>query len=189
MVKEQLDSDRVFLLHGFLSNEECLAFIRRSEALQYEIGTVGGVVTEGVRNNERVFIDDRHLAETLFQRAAPWLPQLDDQHHPAGFNERWRCYRYRPGQTFQPHRDGSYLSLETHQKSEITFLIYLNHEMVGGETRFFADMDHVARACPYLSVKPESGAALVFAHSIWHEGAMVQRGEKYVLRTDVMYQL
>jgi len=30
---------------------------------------------------------------------------------------------------------------------------------------------------------------LVFLHSIWHEGAVVESGEKYVLRTDVMYKL
>lgn len=189
MIKQELDSDSVFLLHGFLSDHECAAFIRRSEGLHYETGTVGGVVTEGVRNNERVLVDDPHLAETLFDRAAPWLPNVVDQRRLTRFNERWRFYRYRPGQTFQPHRDGSYLSLETYDKSEVTFLIYLNDEMVGGETRFFADMDHAARGCPYLAVKPETGAALVFAHSIWHEGAVVQMGQKYVLRTDVMYKL
>jgi hypothetical protein len=30
--------------------------------------------------------------------------------------------------------------------------------------------------------------ALIFLHSIWHEGAVVQSGQKYVLRTDVMYK-
>ncbi len=30
--------------------------------------------------------------------------------------------------------------------------------------------------------------ALVFMHSIWHEDAVVPSGEKYMLRTDVMYQ-
>ena len=148
-----------------------------------------GVVTEGIRNNERVLVDDQRLAEALFHRAAPWLPKLVEQRCLAGFNERWRFYRYRPGQTFQPHRDGSYMSLETIYKSKVTFLIYLNDDMVGGDTRFFADMDQVARGCAYLTVKPETGAALVFAHSIWHEGAVVQSGKKYVLRTDVMYKL
>lgn len=46
-----------------------------SEGLNYEMGTVGGVIAEGVRNNERLLIDDKSLAEALFQRAAPWLPQ------------------------------------------------------------------------------------------------------------------
>ncbi len=189
MIKEELDPGKIFLLLDFLSNDECAALIRRSEGLTYEVGTVGGVVAEGIRNNERVLVDDKTLADTLFQRAAPWLPPVIEHRHLVGFNERWRFYRYRPGQTFQPHRDGSYLSLETYEKSEVTFLIYLNDDMSGGETRFFADMDQVARRCPYLTVKPTTGAALVFLHAIWHEGAVVESGEKYVLRTDVMYKL
>lgn len=189
MTKEELDPDKVWVLHDFLSHDECTALIRRSEDLTYEIGTVGGVVAEGIRNNERVLFDDKPLADRLFRRAAPWLPQVAESRHLIRFNERWRFYRYRPGQTFQPHRDGSYMSLETYEKSEVTFLIYLNDGMAGGDTRFFRDMDHVARRCPYLTVRPKIGAALVFLHSLWHEGAIVQSGEKYVLRTDVMYKL
>lgn len=187
--KEELDPGKIFLLHGFLSHDECAALIRRSEGLTYEVGTVGGVVAEGIRNNERVLVDDKPLADALFHRAKSWLPQVVEHRHLTGFNERWRFYRYRPGQTFQPHRDGSYMSMETYEKSEVTFLIYLNGDMAGGETRFFADMELVARRSPYLTVKPSTGSALVFLHSIWHEGAIVQSGEKYVLRTDVMYKL
>lgn len=79
------------------------------------MGTVGGGIVEGIRNNERVLIDDKSLAETSFQRAAPWLPQEVDGRRVVRFNERWRFYRYRSGQTFQPHRDGSYLSLQTYE--------------------------------------------------------------------------
>jgi hypothetical protein len=35
---------------------------------------------------------------------------------------------------------------------------------------------------PYLCVEPKEGMALVFVHTIWHEGAVVQTGRKYVLR-------
>jgi prolyl 4-hydroxylase len=189
MTKEELDPERIVLLRDFLSSDECTALIRRSEGLTYETGTVGGVVADGIRNNERVLVDDTRLAKELFCRAAPWLPKLVRQRELVRFNERWRFYRYRPGQTFQPHRDGSYLSLETYEQSEVTFLIYPNDEVTGGETRFFADIEHVARRAPYLTVNPTTGAALVFLHSIWHEGAVVQSGEKHVLRTDVMYKL
>jgi len=70
----------------------------------------------------------------------------------------------------------------------MTFMIYLNDGMPGGETRFFADVEQVVQQCPYLSVQPKEGMALLFLHSIWHEGAVVHSGQKYVLRTDVMYQ-
>jgi len=188
MVKEELDSNKIFMLHEFLSIDECAALIRRSEGFSYEIGSVGGVIAEGVRNNERVLIDDTSLAEALFQRAAPWLPQEMDGRRVVRFNERWRFYRYLPGQTFQPHRDGSSPSLPTYEQSAVTFMIYLNHDMTGGETRFYTDAEQAMLGHPYLSVQPTTGAALVFVHSIWHEGAVVQSGKKYVLRTDVMYK-
>jgi len=188
MIQEVLDLDRVVVIHHFLSNEECAALIRRSESFIYEPGTVADVVMEQVRNNERVLVDDQSLAADLFHRAEPYLPADIDGHQLVGFNERWRFYRYQPGQTFKPHRDGSYLRMKTLEESQMTFMIYLNDGMTGGETRFFADMQQVSQQRPYLSVQPKGGMALVFLHSIWHEGAVVQSGRKYVLRTDVMYK-
>jgi 2-oxoglutarate-Fe(II)-dependent oxygenase superfamily protein len=116
------------------------------------------------------------------------LPAVIEGHGLVGFNERWRFYRYGPGQTFKPHRDGSYMRLKSWEESQLTFMIYLNDGMMGGETRFFADMEQVCRQSPYLSVQPREGMALAFLHAIWHEGAVVHGGQKYVLRTDVMYK-
>ena len=36
MIKELLDAERVFVIDHFLSEEECAALIRRSEAAAYE---------------------------------------------------------------------------------------------------------------------------------------------------------
>ena len=188
VTKEVLDPDKVFVIHDFLSREECAALIQRSEDLRYEPGTVADVVIEQVRNNERVLVDDVSLAADLFHRAEPLLPAIIDGHGLVGFNERWRFYRYQPGQTFKPHRDGSYFRVKTLEESQLTFMIYLNDAMMGGETRFFADMGQAFRQQPYLSVQPKGGMALVFVHEIWHEGAVVHSGRKYVLRTDVMYK-
>jgi len=186
---ENLDGDRVFLVHEFLSKEECSSLIQRSERMRYEMGTVGGEVYEQARNNERVMFDDPDLAKELFERARPFLPPIIDQHVLVGFNERWRFYRYRQGQTFKPHRDGSYSRFDVSESSELTFMIYLNDQMTGGETRFYENMMMAFRRIPYLSVHPKTGAALVFIHRITHEGAVVESGQKYVLRTDVMYGL
>ena len=187
--KEDLDPGKVLVIHNFLSHEECAVLIRRSEDLAYEPGTVADVVIEQVRNNERVLVDDLALAADLFHRAEPLLPAVIEGHGLVGFNERWRFYRYGPGQTFKPHRDGSYVRMESWEESQMTFMIYLNEGMMGGETRFFGDMEQAfLQQRPYLSVQPKEGMALVFLHSIWHEGAVVHSGQKYVLRTDVMYK-
>jgi len=188
MTKDVLDPDKVVVIHNFLSGEECAALIRRSEDLVYEPGTVADVVMEQVRNNERVLVDDVSLAAGLFNRAEPLLPAVIEGHGLVGFNERWRFYRYGAGQTFKPHRDGSYMRPKTWEESQMTFMIYLNDGMTGGETRFFANMEQAFRQCPYLSVQPKAGMALAFIHSIWHEGSVVHSGQKYVLRTDVMYK-
>jgi hypothetical protein len=58
-------------------------------------------------------------------------------------------------------------------------MVYLNDGFVGGETVFFKP----ERIC----VRPETGLALVFYHPQLHEGSLIERGTKYVLRTDVMY--
>jgi hypothetical protein len=34
----------------------------------------------------------------------------------------------------------------------------------------------------------ETGKALFFEHDVRHQGAPVERGRRYVLRTDVMYR-
>jgi hypothetical protein len=57
-------------------------------------------------------------------------------------------------------------------------MIYLNGGTLGGETRF-----------ENVSITPEAGLALVFDHYLTHEGACVLEGQKYVLRSDVIYGL
>jgi hypothetical protein len=187
MTKQELDGDRVFVIHDFLSQAECVELIRRSESLAWETGTVGGDVVSDVRNNDRVLFDDPPLAADLFRRARPFLPGEMEDLAVVGFNERWRFYRYHPGQTFKPHRDGMYQRFEVWEESHLTFMVYLNGQMTGGETRFFEGMEEAFRGRPYLSVQPKEGMALVFVHRTWHEGAVVKSGQKYVLRTDVMY--
>ncbi len=95
--------------------------------------------------------------------------------------------RYDLGQTFRPHRDGSYIRFRERQESRLTFMVYLNDAVAGGETRFFHSMAQALAGDPYLTIAPRVGAALIFEHPIWHEGAVVEQGRKYVLRTDVMY--
>jgi hypothetical protein len=74
------------------------------------------------------------------------------------------------------------------EESQMTFMIYLNGGMTGGDRRLFADMEQIFLQRPFLSVQPKEGMALVFMPSIWHKGAVVRSGKKYVLRTDVMFK-
>ena len=189
MTKVELDGGYIFVVRDFLSPAECADLVRMSHGLSWEMGTVGGESVESVRNNERVLFDDPVLAAGLFARARPLLPPAIGRRPLVGFNERWRFYRYGPGQAFHPHRDGSYTRIETGDESHLTFMVYLTDAAGGGETRFFRGTQDAFERRSYLAVTPRAGTALVFVHRIWHEGAAVTAGEKYVLRTDVMYGL
>ena len=181
MEKELLDGESVFVIHGFLTGEECDDLITRSESLGYEAATVGDVLVTQMRNNARVILDDADLAETLWARARPFIPQLDG-YGAVGLNDRFRFYRYSVAEAFAPHYDGS-VSRGADEESRLTFMVYLNEGCEGGGTNFY-DPGGTLR----LAVRPERGKALVFAHLQLHEGAPVTGGWKYALRTDVMYR-
>ena len=185
MHRELLDGEDIFVIHDFFTPAECDAAIARAETAGFEEATIttagGAVLNKGIRNNARLIVDDFDLAARLFERARPLLPVRPlPRWELSGFNERWRYYRYDPGERFAPHYDGSFIRDED-ERSQLTFMIYLNDDFAGGETNFY----FLARE-PYLSVRPVRGQALVFVHWKLHEGAEVLRGRKYVLRTDVM---
>ncbi len=130
-----------------------------------------------VRNNTRVMFDDVPLATRLWARLAPILPGRAPL-GSLGLNERFRFYRYDPGQAFRWHRDGRFVR-DLKEASRLTFMIYLNEDFRGGATEF---------DFPAEVVRPRTGMALVFEHGLNHQGAEVIEGTKYVLRSDVMYQ-
>src|SRR5688572_17442712 len=130
MRKELLDGEQVFAIHDFLTPEECAEYVRVTETAGYSaapITTAGGfVMAPEIRNNERVMIDNRAWAATLWQRAAPLIPSPFLGHTATGLNERFRFYRYDEGHTFRPHTDGHFARND--ERSQLTFMVYLNGE-------------------------------------------------------------
>jgi prolyl 4-hydroxylase len=187
MHKESLDGDRIFVIRGFLTAEECVSFVARSEQAGYEDATIttaaGFVMAKEIRDNARLIVDDKALAAEWWQRSRPFLPPSIEEWRAAGFNERFRFYRYDSGQKFAPHYDGDFRRGDN-ERSKLTFMVYLNADFSGGETKFYGE-----DRAPHVTVKPECGMALGFVHLQLHEGAPVVHGRKYVLRTDVMYTL
>ena len=183
MHKEMIDRDNIFLVHDFLAPEECVALIALSEQAGFGAAPIttstGFVMRKDVRNNERVMIDDVPFALQLFERVRGFLPSPFMFRTVVGLNERFRYYRYDIGQRFAPHYDGCF-ERDNGERSEFTFMIYLNDDFSGGETKFY----HGERK---RIIVPRQGTALVFYHHQLHEGAPVEKGRKYVLRTDVMY--
>ena len=171
--------DGIFAIARFLGTGECAALIAQSERVGYEAASIttgrGTQIDSGVRNNARVIADDPARASALWGRIRDLIPQFYLGRQAVGINERFRFYRYNPGERFAGHIDSPYRR-DNGEQSLLTFMIYLNDDFDGGETAF-----------PDLVVRPATGLALLFRHDIFHEGRPVGRGRKYVLRSDVMF--
>jgi len=172
-------ADGIFTVAGVLTPDECREFIAFTEAKGYEaapITTAGGfALRPDIRNNTRVIVDDAGRAAALWGRLREHVPLFLRGRQAIGLNERFRFYRYDPGERFALHRDGAFRR-ENGEESQLTLMVYLNEGFGGGDT-VFVD----------ATVTPKLGMALIFEHQLLHEGTAVTSGRKYVLRTDVMY--
>jgi predicted 2-oxoglutarate/Fe(II)-dependent dioxygenase YbiX len=172
-------SDRAFSVQAMLSPAECRQLIDLAEA--HGFAPAGVRTTQGptpmplVRNNERVLVEDAAWVASVWHRLdAVALPSSDGQ-AACGLPKDLRFYRYVAGQRFKMHKDGPWT--EDGLTSQLTLLVYLNDGFTGGDT-VFRD----------FRVAPKQGDALLFVHDTWHEGAAVESGVKYVLRSDVLYR-
>ena len=165
----------IVTIPDILSAAECADHIARSEQMGYGPAPFADSIDERIRNNERVIVDDDCLGALIWPRIRDHVPGTLDGREATGLNERFRYYRYRPGQKFALHRDG-FFRRENGEESKLTCILYLNDDFSGGET-----------AVKNVVVEPRRGIALVFRHEFLHEGRPVLDGTKYVLRTDVMY--
>jgi len=172
-------SDQIFTVSNFFSPAECDAWIELAEEMGFDDAPIntslGPVVRKDVRNNTRVMLDDPTRAADLFSRIPDYVPHSLGDQQVCSVNERLRFYRYDVGQQFDWHYDG-YFERENGERSQLTFMVYLNDDFTGGDTTI-----------EDISIRPRKGLALFFIHRILHKGQPVESGRKYVLRTDVMY--
>lgn len=182
-------TDRILTVRRLYTPEECAGLIERAEVRGFEPASVrtpgGPQMRPEIRTNERVTLSDPILAAEMFRRVRPFLPSDGE---PVGADPSLRFYRYSGEQQFKRHKDGVAVGPDG-ARSRYSYLLYLNSDFDGGETRFtFVTKEAGERRQETLDVQPETGLALLFEHDQWHEGRMVARGTKYVLRTDVMYR-
>lgn len=174
-------ADNIFIISNFWPADKCESMITKSEAIGYKTATIeterGAKVVASVRNNKRVMLNDTNLSEEIWQELKPLAPAKIGNSVACGLNELFRLHKYQPGQVFKRHIDQSYIRNQR-EASYYTFMIYLNNNYTGGQTTFAKSV-----------ITPMQGTALIFLHSLPHEGTEVISGVKYVLRTDIMYRL
>lgn len=173
-------TDQIFTVTDFFDGEECEANIALAESMGFGDAPInsrfGPQIRKDVRNNTRVMLDDQAKADALWPRLRDYVPLRLGNWEACGVNERFRYYRYEVGQQFDWHYDGCF-ERDNGERSFLTVLIYLNEGFTGGETTI-----------ENLDIIPCRGMALVFVHQMLHKGQPVITGQKYVLRTDVMYR-
>lgn len=181
------------LVHGFLSAHECDALIQATE--QRGFTGAGPDYPPSYRDNDRLVADDPGLAGQLFERllgGAARSAEMTGIINEAGWtitgvNERLRFCRYRPGTQFRAHQDG--VHHRSCSQSRLTFMVYLNDDtFTGGDTLFFEGRSSAMEGRDPVPLRPRKGSLILFSHSLWHAGARVHTGVKYVMRSDLMYR-
>ena len=200
-----------FVLSNVLTETECDSISALSEAMGY---TEDAPVSLGrrIRRNENcVIIADETLWQPIWERVRTHMPPSVDHpmgtcRAPVGLNQRWRLYKYGIEDVFRMHTDGSWpgsgldgrgrlvRDIYGDRWSQLTFLIYLDGDYEGGETTFFVPSDADPRHGSLVSVAVPKGSCLLFfhgehEHSLLHEGSLVTKGVKRIVRSDVLYTL
>jgi hypothetical protein len=169
-------------VEGALDDASCAGYIRRMREGAAEvapiIGKAGPEIDLETRNNTRVMWDDAAEADALLSRVRLKVPARLMGHALHGANPRLRLYRYAAGEKHGAHWD-TVVELGGGVRSLLTLVFYLNDDFTGGETDFL----ELGQA-----VRPRRGMALLFQHRVLHSANPVHSGEKFVLRTDVLYR-
>jgi hypothetical protein len=219
-----LESQRgdAFLLENVLTVEECQQLRAAATQLGWRPDQPTTLdQPTGIDSCE--WLVDESIISVLSDRVRPYLPHSDadissgttslgsciTRYH--SINPRWRFFRYGPNCVYRPHIDGSWPASRVNAngqyecysqdsdgstiKSFHTFLIYLNDNFLGGQTRFYTPQtngDDTNDRLVAHGVTPHCGSVLVFSQgntaSLLHEGSAVTQGHKFVIRTDVLYQ-
>lgn len=171
--------------------------IEVSESVGYEaalvnVGMGRQMQMPDIRKSGRVIVDSEEAADILWRRLQHVVPieikpGVSSKWRAVGLNERLRFLRYTPGDYFAPHMDGCFKYGQGPRKGDMSFMtvmLYLNEPTKGGETNFMNPRDQHQ----ITSVVPRGGLALVFDHHLMHEGAVLLKGVKYAIRTDVMFR-
>eukprot|EP00908_Phaeocystis_cordata_P010881 Transcript_21730.p2 GENE.Transcript_21730~~Transcript_21730.p2 ORF type:complete len:295 (-),score=72.70 Transcript_21730:1528-2412(-) len=208
-----------FVLSHVLTTEECDQILKLSQSMGYTEDAPVSLGRNIRRNENCVWLADDSLWQPIWRRAAPHMPPRVEGGRPAGLNQRWRLYRYGPDDIFRMHTDGSWPGSKADlatgsvvrdaygdRWSQLTFLIYLDDDYDGGETTFLVDAEGYPAMprgglieggpdAPQLrGVRVSKGSVLCFFHgdhelSLLHEGSVITRGFKHIVRSDVLYML
>ncbi len=207
IVRQELpDVPGAYQLLNVLSTVECQQFVTVSEAVGY-LEDAAVSLPRNIRHNDNfTWVTDTQTDEIIWHRVAPLAAsdlEIFEGKAPLGLNARFRFYRYAEGDYFSFHTDGAWPGSRVidgelirnaypDRYSQMTFLIFLNDDFTGGATRFIVtDSLGLERE---VDVRTPQGGVLCFPHGMHpmhcvHSSEPIFSGTKYIIRTDMLFEL
>lgn len=212
--RELLQVPGAFQLFNVLTKEECENLINISEQLGF-LPDAAVSLPRSIRHNDSLtWIVDEQTDGIIWQRIAHLM---DDRQaifagsKALGLNARFRFYRYGEDDYFNPHSDGSWpgsriidnelvANAYPDRYSQMTFLILLSEDFQGGATRFLINADDPSKPATAgdnvtnVDIRTPAGSVLCFPHGMHplhciHSSVPITEGIKYIIRTDVLFEL
>ena len=203
-----------FQLLNLLTADECARLVELSESIGY-LEDAAVSLPRSVRHNDSfTWVADDQTNAIVWNRCAAFMRDDDPCNagkQALGLNARYRFYRYGPGDYFAPHTDGSWPGSRVvggelvgnaypDRWSQLSCLLFLSDGYAGGETRFFTSRGDPSRPArdpgdaEQIDLRTPLGAALCFPHGTHprhclHASAPIESGHKYIVRSDVLFEL
>ena len=203
-----------FQLLNVLTKQECEQLINISEKLGF-LPDAAVSLPRSVRHNDSLtWIVDEQTDGVIWDRIAHLM---DDRQaifggsKALGLNARFRFYRYKAEDYFKPHSDGAWsgsriinddliANAYPDRFSQMSFLIYLTDDFEGGETRFLVNADDPTQPArrndnvKSVDIRTPVGGVLCFPHGMHplhciHSSVPITDGVKYIIRSDVLFEL
>jgi predicted 2-oxoglutarate/Fe(II)-dependent dioxygenase YbiX len=174
------------VLSGALSPDICKNLLNKANEHEWEEALIFDgekyIIDHETRNCKRVMFIDEEICNIIMNIIKDTLKEDASINDLVGINPMLRFMKYNKGNYFRPHFDIQYVD-SCGNISLITIQIYLNDDFTGGETEFFDENGEII----YKHV-PKLGDIILFDQQIEHQGNEVTSGEKYSMRTDIMYK-
>ena len=205
---ERIDLSEVpgaFQLLNVFTTQECENFIKQTEELGY-LEDAAVSLPRSVRHNDNItWVVDDLTHDIIWDRCKDFM--YDDKEifygkKTLGLNKRFRFYKYSEGDFFKLHTDGSWPGSRVVNKelitdfykdrySQMTFLILLSEDFEGGETQFVVNKNGTKEL---INIRTPKGGVLCFPHGLHplhclHSSNTISSGIKYIIRTDVLFEV
>ena len=199
------DVPGAFQLLNVFTAQECEEFIKQTEELGY-LEDAAVSLPRSVRHNDNItWVVDDLTHDIIWDRCKDFM--YDDKEifygkKTLGLNKRFRFYKYSEGDFFKLHTDGSWPGSRVVNKelitdfykdrySQMTFLILLSEDFEGGETQFVVNKNGTKEL---VNIRTPKGGVLCFPHGLHplhclHSSNTISSGIKYIIRTDVLFEV